>query len=52
MLTLLNPSRVVHGNKGATHEKKRRNHAPGFKAKVVIAAIKGDKILAELVGTL
>lgn len=28
--------------------KTRRNHAPGFKAKVAIAAIKGDKTLAEL----
>ncbi len=26
----------------------RRNHAPGFKAKVVLAAIKGDRTLAEL----
>ena len=26
----------------------RRNHAPGFKAKVAIAAIKSDKTLAEL----
>ncbi len=26
----------------------RRNHAPGFKAKVALAAIKGDKTLAEL----
>jgi len=26
----------------------RRNHAPGFKAKVALAAIKGDKALAEL----
>ena len=26
----------------------RRNHAPVFKAKVAIAAIKGDKTLAEL----
>jgi len=26
----------------------RRNHAPGFKAKVAIAAIRGDKTLAEL----
>lgn len=26
----------------------RRNHAPGFKAKVAIAAIKGDKTLSEL----
>ena len=27
---------------------KRRNHLPGFKAKVALAAIKGDKTLAEL----
>jgi len=27
---------------------KRRNHLPGFKAKVALAAIKGDKALAEL----
>ncbi len=27
--------------------RKRRNHLPGFKAKVAIAAIKGDKTLAE-----
>jgi transposase len=26
----------------------RRNHAPGFKAKVALAAIKSDKTLAEL----
>ena len=26
----------------------RRNHSPAFKAKVAIAAIKGDKTLAEL----
>ena len=26
----------------------RRNHSPSFKAKVAIAAIKGDKTLAEL----
>ena len=28
--------------------RKRRNHLPGFKAKVAFAAIKGDKTLAEL----
>ena len=28
--------------------RKRRNHLPGFKAKMVLAAIKGDKPLAEL----
>lgn len=26
----------------------RRNHAPGFKAKVALAAIKGDRTVAEL----
>lgn len=26
----------------------RRNHAPGFKAKVALAAIRGDKTLAKL----
>ena len=26
----------------------RRNHAPAFKAKVALAAIKGDKTLADL----
>ena len=26
----------------------RRNHAPGFKAHVALAAIRGDKTLAEL----
>jgi len=28
--------------------RKRRNHLPAFKAKVALAAIKGDKTLAEL----
>ena len=28
--------------------RKRRNHLPGFKAKVALAAIKGDKTLAGL----
>ena len=28
--------------------RKRRNHSPAFKAKVAIAALKGDKTLAEL----
>jgi transposase-like protein len=26
----------------------RRNHSPAFKAKVALAAVKGDKTLAEL----
>lgn len=28
--------------------RKRRNHSPAFKAQVAIAALKGDKTLAEL----
>ena len=28
--------------------RKRRNHSPCFKAKVAIAAVKGDKTIAEL----
>ncbi len=28
--------------------RKRRNHAPSFKAKVALAAVRGDKTLAEL----
>ena len=28
--------------------RKRRNHSPEFKAKVAIAAVRGDKMLAEL----
>ena len=28
--------------------RKRRNHLPAFKAKVALAALKGDKTLAEL----
>ena len=29
-------------------KRKRRNHTPAFKAKVAIAAIKGDRTLAQL----
>lgn len=29
-------------------QRTRRNHAPGLKAKVALAVIKGDKTLAEL----
>ncbi len=28
--------------------RKRRNHSPAFKAKVALAAVKNDRILAEL----
>lgn len=45
MIALLNPSRAERGKQ---RSKTRRNHAPGFKAKVAIAAIKDDKTLAEL----
>jgi transposase len=34
---------------GATMKRRpRRNHTPGFKAKVALAAIKGDRTLAQL----
>lgn len=29
-------------------KRKRRNHSPGYKAKVALAAIRGDRTLAEL----
>ena len=29
-------------------KKKRRNHSPSFKAKVALAAVRGDKTMAEL----
>ena len=29
-------------------KRKRRNHSPSFKAKVAMAAVRGDKTLAEL----
>src|SRR4030065_351559 len=31
-----------------TMKRSRRNHSPGFKAKVALAAIRGDKTLSEL----
>jgi len=30
------------------NKRTRRNHAPAFKAKVALAAVKGEKTLAEL----
>jgi transposase-like protein len=29
-------------------KRKRRSHSPGFKAKVALAAVRGDRTLAEL----
>jgi len=29
-------------------KRRRRNHAPAFKAKVALAALKGEKMLAEM----
>ena len=34
--------------RGKMTKRTRRNHTPAFKAKVALAAIKGDKMLAEL----
>ena len=34
--------------KKQTMRRKRRNHSPAFKAKVALAALKGDKTLAQL----
>jgi transposase len=40
---------LCRSNSGETMSRRpRRNHAPGFKAKVALAAIKGDRTLAEL----
>jgi hypothetical protein len=36
------------GNVAAYQERIRRTHSPGCKAKVALAAIKGEKTLAEL----
>jgi transposase len=44
------PDRNLNGCRtGETMSKRpRRNHSPAFKAKVALAAVKGDKTLAEL----
>ena len=49
VIVLLNPSRGGHGIRRSKRMRStRRNHAAGFKAQVAVAAIKGDKTLAEL----
>ena len=49
VVVLLNPSHVEHGQqRSKCMRRTRRNHAPGFKAQVALAAIRGDKTLAEL----
>ena len=46
---MLNPTRGYHGiHRSKCMRKTRRNHAPEFKAKVAIAALNGDRTLAEL----
>lgn len=41
-------SRSGHKMEQDMTRRKRRNHSPTFKAQVAIAAVKGDKTLAEL----
>ena len=49
MVKPLEIGKKIAENRGATMTKRpRRNHSPAFKAKVAIAAIKGEKTLAEL----
>jgi len=39
----------VPANQGATMSRRaRRNHTPAFKAKVALAAVKGDRTIAQL----
>ena len=38
----------VSPDKGAAMKRPRRNHTAAYKAKVALAALKGDKTLAEL----
>jgi transposase-like protein len=39
---------MISSDKGAVMRRPRRNHTVAFKAKVAVAALKGDKTLAEL----
>ena len=49
MVKLLEIGKKIAENRGATMTKRpRRNHSPAFKAKVALAAIKGDRTLAQL----
>ena len=49
MVKPLEIGKKIAENRGATMLRRpRRNHSPAFKAKVAIAAIKGEKTLAEL----
>ena len=49
MVKPLEVGKKIAENRVATMTKRpRRNHSPAFKAKVAIAAIKGEKTLAEL----
>ena len=50
MVKPLEIGKKIAENRGATMTKRpRRNHSPAFKAKVAIAAIRGEKTLAEIV---
>ena len=40
--------KIAENQKATLTKRLRRNHSPAFKAKVAIAAIKGEKTLAEL----
>lgn len=41
-------AQVITDRKEQNMKKKRHNHSSGFRAKVAVAALKGDKTLAEL----
>jgi transposase-like protein len=47
LLSQLAAEAVLKGSKSMAR-RKRRNHAPAFKAQVALAAMKGDRTLAEL----
>ena len=43
-------AKISPGTWGEMTRRSRRNHSPAFKARVVLAALKGDATLAELAG--